>query len=282
MPLCAAIWFLHPDYPDQSKVKWFTEEEGAYLAARLPPNAARSSDKNFSWAEVKEAFKDPLTWGFGATMLFEQTGTAGYSFWLPTIIAGFGFTSTANSQLLNIPPAAVYIISAACISFYLDRQYRVPRPVFMFGSTIAMLGIFGGLIALKKTQKAPIYALILLFSIPSAIFQCSIYPWRAQTVKGASHAATAFAVQNSVGQMASIFASQIFQSKYAPSYRIPFIVCEIFLALTLGSLAFIWWYAHSSEAETRRVAKIRHEVGKANDVVADVEVEDKQITERRA
>ncbi|KAK4688127.1 hypothetical protein P7C73_g1988, partial [Tremellales sp. Uapishka_1] len=295
MPLCAALWFTHPDYPDQSKRQWFTPEEQAYLVARLPPNAARSTDPNFSWKDVKAAFKDPLTWGFGLMQLFEQTGTAGYSFWLPTIIAGFGFTSKADAQLLNIPPAAIYVITAIVVSYVVDRQFRVPRPGFMLGATAAMLAIFGGLIGLKKTQKGPIYACILLFSIPSAVFQSMIYPWRSQTVKGCAFAATAFAIQNSIGQLASIFATQIFQSKYAPSCqsrsvslqlqvddktpdRIPFIVCEIFLGLTLFALAFTWWYAQDSERDTRRVAKARAEAGKRNNAIADVEVHDHQIT----
>ncbi|ORY35300.1 MFS general substrate transporter [Naematelia encephala] len=279
-PLCAAIFFLHPDYPDQTVRQWFTPEEAAYLAARLPPNAARSTDPNFSWPEIKGALKDPLTWGFGMAMLFEQTGTAGYSWWLPTIIAGFGFTSTANSQLLNIPPAAIYIIAAAVSSYYVDRQYRIPRPVFQLAAMIMMIGLFAGLTVLPPTSKGPLMALILLFGIPSAVFQSMIYPWRSQTVKGSSYAAFAFAFQNSIGQLAGIFSPQIFRSQYAPSYRIPFIVCNVFLGCTVFAILFIWKIAYTSEKETRRVAKVRRDEGKEGNMIADVEVHDPRITTR--
>ncbi|EIM81962.1 MFS general substrate transporter [Stereum hirsutum FP-91666 SS1] len=272
--ICAAIYMFLPDYPDSppSFRQFLTPEEGAFLVSRLPPNAARQSDETFSWKEFWAALKDPLTWGFGMMMLFEQTGTSGYSFWLPTIIAGFGFTTTERAQLLNIPPAIVYIVATASMAYVVDNTFRFPRPGYQIMSMLALIGFFVGLTVLDTTHKAGLYTLILLTSMPHAAFQAIIYPWRSQTVKGSTYVAVAFAVQNSVGQLASVFSAQIFRSQYAPRYRIPFIVCEIFLALTIGAVAFTWYHCRETERETRRIAAARHAAGKQTGEVLEEDV----------
>lgn len=99
-----------------------------------------------------------------------------------------------------------------------------------------LIGFFVGLTVLTTDKKAGLYTLIILTSIPHAAFQAIIYPWRSQTVRGSTYVATAFAFQNSVGQLAGIFAPQIFRAKYAPRYTTPFIVCIVFLCCEYLSL----------------------------------------------
>jgi hypothetical protein len=38
-----------------------------------------------------------------------NTVVTGDTFWLHTIISGYGLTGTADSQLLNIPPSFIYL-----------------------------------------------------------------------------------------------------------------------------------------------------------------------------
>lgn len=54
------------------------------------------------WAAIRRALKSPQLWLFTAAQAFQNIGTYGLSFWLPSIIAAFGFTTTQSSQLLNI------------------------------------------------------------------------------------------------------------------------------------------------------------------------------------
>lgn len=104
--LAAALFFLQPDYPDSpaSFRQFLTEEEGRLMTDRLPPSAPRSTDKVFDGAAMLDALKSPVTHCFALMcvnlhpsflrhgklklllirMLFEQTGTLGYNFWLPT------------------------------------------------------------------------------------------------------------------------------------------------------------------------------------------------------
>ncbi|ORY35298.1 major facilitator superfamily domain-containing protein [Naematelia encephala] len=101
------IFLFLPDWPDSppSRRQFLTPEEGTFFAARLPPNSARSTDLNFDWGAIKKELKSPILYGFALIQMLFASGVTGLSFWLPTVIAGFGLTSTANSQLLNIPPA---------------------------------------------------------------------------------------------------------------------------------------------------------------------------------
>ncbi|KAG7448395.1 MFS general substrate transporter [Guyanagaster necrorhizus] len=265
--LTGIIFLFLPDYPDspQGHRQFLTPQEGKFIVDRLPPTSPRQSDANFNWDDVKAACKDPLLYGFSLIMLCQQTGIAGYTFWLPSIIAGYGFTTTTNAQLLNIPPAAIYIISALGFAWISDHTFKIPRPVYMLVSLVVLIGTFIGLTVCRN--NAGLLTLILLTAIPYAIYQTMIYPWRSQSTKGSAYASFAFAFQNSVGQIASIFAAQIFQSKYAPRYTIPYIVCIIFFALALLAVLFTWYFSHDIEKENRRQAKERRLVGKVDNIV---------------
>jgi hypothetical protein len=68
-----------------------------------------------------------------------------FSRWLPTIVASFGFTTTASSQLLNIPPAAVGIIVSLGAAYAIDHSFQIPRPVYLLVSKALCIGAFIGL-----------------------------------------------------------------------------------------------------------------------------------------
>ncbi|KAK0192494.1 MFS general substrate transporter [Armillaria mellea] len=265
--LTAFIFLFLPDYPDspQGRRQFLTLEEGKFIVDRLPPNSPRQSDANFNWADVRAACKDPLTYGFSFILLCQQTGIAGYTFWLPSIIAGYGFTTTTNAQLLNIPPAVIYIISALSFAWISDHSFKIPRPVYMLISLVLLVGTFIGLAVCQN--NAGLLTLILLTAIPYAVYQVMVFPWRSQSTKGSSYASFAFAFQNSIGQIASIFAAQIFQSKYAPRYTIPYIVCIVFFALALLAVLFTWYFSYDTEKQNRRLAKERRMAGKVDNIV---------------
>jgi hypothetical protein len=127
------------------------------MVARLPPTTSRSGDANFDWSAIKRELKSPLLCkssirnavdrthvvedGFTAIQIFLNSAQYGVAFWLPTLIAGFGLTSTANSQLLNIPVAGVYIIGALSQAWILDNTTRIPKPAMMLGYLFILAGM---------------------------------------------------------------------------------------------------------------------------------------------
>lgn len=57
-----AIYFFLPDWPDSppSRRQFLTPEEGAFMTARMPPNASKSSDENIEWNVIKRDLRGGL------------------------------------------------------------------------------------------------------------------------------------------------------------------------------------------------------------------------------
>ncbi|RSH84130.1 uncharacterized protein EHS24_005633 [Apiotrichum porosum] len=266
------VWFWYPDFPDSppSRRQFLTPEEGAFLVARLPPNSARSSDSNFDWAAVRRELKSPLLWGFSFSQMCTNSALYGLSFWLPTIITSFGLTQGPKSQLLVIPSAVVYIVTAILLAWFLDNDTRVPRPLLAFTGCFALIGIYVGMIVCKS--KPGLYVLIIFAQAAGALIFAPLLPLRAQSLRGSSSAAFAFAFQNSCGQIPGLYTAQFFQSKYAPRYAVPFGICIAFTGAVFIANAWIWYWQYDLEKETRRVARARRAAGKSEGVVVVEEV----------
>ncbi|ODO06734.1 hypothetical protein I350_04093 [Cryptococcus amylolentus CBS 6273] len=263
--LALPVYFFLPDFPDTAK--WLTPDERHFLVARLPPNAARATDKAFDRKGVSDALKDPLLYAFTFMQMFSNLGAYGLSFWLPSIIASFGFTTTQSSQLLNIPPAVLGIATCILFAWMIDRTFDIPRPWYGVVSKVVTIGAFIALATV--TNKPALYALTIIATVGSSAFTAVLMPWRAQSLKGSTNAAFAFAFQNGLSQISGIIGPQVFRSKYAPRYTIPYVVCIVFLVLSFLALLVTWYLSAALEKETRRVAKVRRAEAKANRITQD-------------
>lgn len=76
--------------PDTAR--WMSEEEKAFVQARLPINAPRAAEKDFDWQEFWTTLKDHKLWLFLLCWAFYTIGTTGLNFYQPTVIANLGFT----------------------------------------------------------------------------------------------------------------------------------------------------------------------------------------------
>lgn len=130
-------------------------------------------------------------------------------------------------------------------------------------------------------------------------------PWRAQSLKGTTNAAFVFAFQNSIGQLGGVIGAlrspvlagssivltltlsshppgpQIFRAKYAPRYTVPYIVCLVFLVLSLLATLWTWWLTAPLEKETRRIAKIRNAAGKGQNVLVADEIDPEFVARQK-
>lgn len=74
-----------------AQAKWLSDKEKAFLQARLPANAPRSSEADFKLSEIVLALKDRRLWLFTLVFATKTVGSSGLSFYLPTIVADLGF-----------------------------------------------------------------------------------------------------------------------------------------------------------------------------------------------
>lgn len=101
-----ALFWL-PDYPETAS--FLTEKERQFLSGRVGDRAPTGWGKNWDWQSLKVLFKDPTFYTFSVYWIGHGIGGFGISYALPTVIYQLGFTSTTNSQLMNIvgpPPHA--------------------------------------------------------------------------------------------------------------------------------------------------------------------------------
>ncbi|OCF32499.1 hypothetical protein I317_06825 [Kwoniella heveanensis CBS 569] len=266
--LLVILYFWMPDFPEDCK--WLTPEEQQWIVGRLPAGSSRANDRNFDVQELKDAFKSLTNLTFATMVVIYNTGALGMTFWLPTIIANLGFSTTASAQLLNIPPAALYWIGGIGGNILTDRMTMIPRPVILC-TTLTL--VTGGMFALAYVRSiGALYAIICIMQVFASWSYQTFIPWRCQSLKGTTDAAFAMAWLTGAGQVAGLWSAQIFQSKYAPRYTTPFIVCA---ALTIGAGLMVlvnWWRTYNSEKETRRIMALRRKVGKENDEVLQEDV----------
>lgn len=78
----------HPTVPEQAK--WLSAKEKAFLQARLPKSAPRSSESNFKASEIIAALKDVRLWLFTLVFATKTVGSSGLTFYLPKIVADLG------------------------------------------------------------------------------------------------------------------------------------------------------------------------------------------------
>ncbi|WWC71968.1 uncharacterized protein I206_105927 [Kwoniella pini CBS 10737] len=269
--LLLSVWlfFFFPDFPDSpsSRRQFLTQEEGKFLVARLPPNAARSTDANFDWQAIKRELKSPLLWGFSFFALCMNSSLYGLAFWLPTIINSFGLTKGPKSQLLNIPSAVISIISSLSLSWILDNDTKIPRPIFMLSGATGLIGVFLGMIFCKSSGG--LYALILLAQLFASLMTCALLPLRSQSLRGATSAAFIMAFQNAWGQIPGLYTAQFFQTKYAPRYAVSYSISIVFVIALMISVLFIWYFQFNLEKQTREIARLRRKEGKKNIVVEE-------------
>lgn len=98
--LSVVALFGLPDYPETAK--FLTEKERSFLKGRLAKTAPSGKSDQWDSASVKKLFKDPTFYTFGLYWVCHAIGGFGIGYALPTVIYDLGFTTTENSQLMNI------------------------------------------------------------------------------------------------------------------------------------------------------------------------------------
>ncbi|CAI7640696.1 unnamed protein product [Penicillium bialowiezense] len=260
------IWFLLPDFPETAK--WLTEKEKKFIQARLPSNAPRASEKDFKFREIIESLKDVRLWLFTLIWATFTVGTDGVTFYQSTVIADLGYTSIAAAQLLNIPITVCGLLFIAVTGIFADRS-RIPRPVYPFSFLVVILVCYGVFIAYPG--PGAVFAVTLIGNALKAGWYPVMWPWRVQTTSRATGSAFSIGFVNSYGQIGGAIGPQMFRSKYAPHYTVPF-AAAMALVGVCGILTLITWrVTRETERDTRRLklAKIAAEK-KGETILEDV------------
>jgi sugar phosphate permease len=152
------FFFLLPDFPEEAK--WLTEEERAYVQARLRQDQGKSArDRRITGKDVLNVFKDYkiIVGGF---MYFGLIVPAyGYAYFAPGIISTYHY-SPIQTQLHSVPPWAASFVFALIIAYLSDKTRH--RYFFaMFAICVAICG-FAILISVHDKLHVQYAALFLV------------------------------------------------------------------------------------------------------------------------
>jgi len=84
-----------------------------------------------------------------------------------------------------------------------------------------------------------------------------MWPWRVQTINGATGSAFAIAFANSYGQIGGAVGAQLFNSRFAPRYETSFAIAMGFVGIAITVASITWYFTGSVDIEMRRERRAR-------------------------
>ncbi|WWC95607.1 hypothetical protein V866_002472 [Kwoniella sp. B9012] len=234
------LFFLLPDFPETAK--FLNDQEREFAARRLGQYAPKMSDKHFVWSEIWATIRAFDFWLFALTYYFINHCLNAFSYFAPSLIAGFGFKGAA-AQALIIPPNCFGFIVIVGNSWLSDKRGRRPEHV-LGGLLVIAVGFI--LLATVKTSVGGRYVGILLIACTNSAV-APLLAMRTSTVSGASATAVASAGIAAFANISGITAPFIYASKTAPHY-IPALWVSVGFIFGACACVSILWYRLGSGA----------------------------------
>ncbi|KAF5664819.1 tartrate transporter [Fusarium heterosporum] len=257
----AAYWFIE-NYPDTSK--FLSKSERSFIHERLHADSDAIREEKFTWAAVREAFKDPSCWLYGLGFHTMSLPLYTLSLFLPTIIKDLGYTA-AVAQLLTIPPYAVAFVTTLSVAIASEKLAK--RAVFIAGS--ASVAAIGYIILLANTNPTarPGVSYAGTFFAAAGIYPATalVLSWPAINVSGQTKRAIANAMQISIGNLGAVMGTQLYRSGDGPrfvvghSMALAYLVANVVVATLLG-----WRLKKQNQSRAAISEEIKH-VGDVED-----------------
>lgn len=172
----------------------------------------------------------------------------------------------ATAQILNIPITATSLIVIGVSGVFADSG-RYPRPLYPLGCLLVIIACYAVLVAYPN--NAGVYTATLIGNAFAASWYPLMWPWRVQTTSRATGSAFSIGFVNSYGQIGGAIGPQIFRSKYAPHYTVPFAVAMSLVALCFVVTIGTWWVTRHTERDTRRLKLARKAAEARNETILE-------------
>lgn len=207
-------------------------------------------DEQFEWREIRRGLLDIQVWLTGVSYLGLIVSLYSYSLFLPTIVAGLGFSGEA-AQLHTVPPYVPAVVLTVLVSIAADRlKWRGPF-ILMF----MPLAIAGYILAIKAQNDTQRYAAVFLMAAgvyPSGPCILSILP---NNSSGHYKKATTTAFQLMIANTGGFIATFAYTADQAPKYIRGHTIVLAFVCLswvfTAANVAYCI-YENKARADGRR------------------------------
>jgi MFS family permease len=199
-----------------SQALWLSTEEKHVLAKRLDRNrGVYDPNEQFSWKQIARCLKDPKVWVQACSHFGIDTTLYALTTFMPKIIAGLGFTSTINAQLLTVPVYTVAAVAYLIIGWLSDKiKLRSP---FLVGVLVSCL-VGYIILAVPSAGVGARYFAVFLVAIGLYASTSLNIVWAACNNAGYFKRAFATGMVQLVGNSAGAAIGFIFKAQDAPRY----------------------------------------------------------------
>ncbi|KAF1924761.1 MFS general substrate transporter [Didymella exigua CBS 183.55] len=232
--LLAFVAFWLPDYPETTE--FLTGEERLHMKNRLASGAPQA-EKNWDWESLKIMARDPTLYTFSLYWVCHGIGGFGVGFALPTVIYQLGFTTTANSQLMNIPPYVSAFLLLNALGFMLQRKWIRPWVTAVGIETTTIVCYI-----ILLTVHSPVVRYICLI-VAVACAGCAypvIWPERIRALEGTVASGIGIGLTNACAQFSGIVGPHVFSTVFGPRYRTSYAINLSVLVVGICSILTSW------------------------------------------
>jgi predicted MFS family arabinose efflux permease len=258
-----AYFFIH-NYP--STAKFLTDNERDVIERRLKADSDATNDEAFNWTNVRKALTDPKVYLYCFNFHTMSLPLYTLSLFLPSIIRDLGYTS-AQAQLLTIPPYAIAFITTMTMAVLSERYHR--RAPFIIGSS--SFAIIGYILLLSDPRPGPSYTGTIFAAAGIYPSVALVLAWPANNVSGQTKRAVAGALQISIGNLGAVLGTQLYRTETAPRYFLGHSFALGYLAANVG-VASLTWYVLKRDNEKKEARLARGEASKEGPFIGDEDV----------
>ncbi|KAJ3915429.1 major facilitator superfamily domain-containing protein [Lentinula edodes] len=224
-------FFILPDFPQTAKFLHHRERD--VIIQRLSNGAPSKMAKTWDKDQVLRLLADPTFWTFSATWFCHAIGGFGLSYVLPTVIYDLGFTTTALSNVLSMPPSLATFVLLNVLGWLVQMRKWNPYWVAM---GLEIVNIICYVLLLTVDVVVVRYLALLVSTATAGSVYPILWPNRVKAAHGTTAAGIAIGITNAVAQFSGILGPQVFLSVYGPTYRVSFLIC---VGLLAGAVVFI-------------------------------------------
>ncbi|KAI9443317.1 major facilitator superfamily domain-containing protein [Lactarius indigo] len=215
---------------------FLSDAERSRLLARLDTDCDAAKKEIFSWKYVRQAFLDPLIWGYA--LLFHGFAFVLYtlSLFLPTIITELGF-ATWKAQLMSVPPNVLATVGIAFGAWLAAQTGR--RASLIIGS--AIVAIIGYIVLLTTKTAGAQYVGVHFAALGIYTGNALLLSWPAENISGQTKRAVGVALQITVGDLGAVTGVLLYRPAYsAHRFRKPHIIAIGYLTFSIVIASGLW------------------------------------------
>ncbi|WVQ73492.1 hypothetical protein IAR50_003064 [Cryptococcus sp. DSM 104548] len=263
MILAPIAWYQIPN--NVSEARWLNAQEKEVLRIRQERNkAVYNHDEQFSWKAIWSVLKDFRLWISAISHFGIDSTLYSLTTFIPSLLAGLGFTSTTDAQLLTVP---VYALAAIAYVFFgrLSDKLQMRGPMIAGSLFFCLIGY---IILSTAPQVGVRYAGVFIASMGLYGSTSLNVLWAADNFAGHYRRAFAMGFIQLVGNSAGACIGFIFTTESSPRYLqgLHYDIGITLLSIVFtGILSGYAWYANKQKrAAIAAGAEDRPELGDAN------------------